>query len=46
VIVLIASECSTPLGEVERMPVEVALRYHAAAVRLIEAKSRGAADRS
>lgn len=38
-IVLIASECSTPLSEVERLPVEVALRYHAAAVRLIEAKN-------
>lgn len=38
-IVLIASECSTSIAEVERMPVDVALRYHAAAVRLIEAKN-------
>lgn len=37
-IVLIASECSTPISEVERMPIDKAQRVHAAVVRLIEAK--------
>jgi hypothetical protein len=43
VIVLIASECSTPIPEVERWPVDRALRFHAAAVRLIRARN-GARD--
>jgi hypothetical protein len=38
VIVLIASELSTPVSEVERMSPEKALRYHTAALRWIKLK--------
>lgn len=40
-IVLIASECSTPISEVERMSIDKALRFHAATVRLIKARKGG-----
>jgi hypothetical protein len=37
-IVLLAAECSTPISEVERMPLAKAIQYYEATVRLLKAK--------
>jgi len=39
VIALVASELSTPVGEVEAMTIPKALDYYAAAVRLLQARA-------
>jgi hypothetical protein len=38
VIALIASELSTPVDVVESWPTEKALKYHAAAIKILKAK--------